>query len=271
MFKSLRDSHSLDDYNERKAKLFSMTEGLLVRPGRVKVPVLFVDYFLKNWEPIKHMWVLAFRKSYPIQGQNDTQAVERLFRSVKMYEKQVFGQRTPTLEAFIPMISEVLDTQFRARQILAVNKTPRYFHPIPAVQKALESASWVLNPLGMKLYDLQFRMLDAKRKDMNFEAGVLYEKYDNRVFTGTREYITDGKSCSCNYKKNYLFCRHQIYFNEVNNLPLFNLNMFDNRLLKIEAQATIEHVETDTSLLHATIEDLDISPSSPGMESVLEE
>ena len=67
MFKSLRDAHSVDDYNERKAKLFSMTEGLLVRPGRVKVPVLFVDYFLKNWEPIKHMWVLAFRKSYPIQ------------------------------------------------------------------------------------------------------------------------------------------------------------------------------------------------------------
>ena len=47
--------------------------------------------------------------------------------------------------------------------------------------------------------------------------------------------------------------------------------MFDNRLLKIEAQATIENVVTDTSLLHATIEDLDISPSSPGMESILEE
>ena len=66
-FKMVRDSSSMEQYVQRKAVLFDMTESLLVRPGRVKHAVFFSDYYNKNWESCREMCVLLFRKNLPIQ------------------------------------------------------------------------------------------------------------------------------------------------------------------------------------------------------------
>ena len=44
-----------------------MTDGLIVKPGRVKTPVTFKQYYDDNWEPVTPMWVLAYRKQMPLQ------------------------------------------------------------------------------------------------------------------------------------------------------------------------------------------------------------
>ena len=90
----VRNSHTLE---HRKIELFQSTEGLLVRPGRVKEAVSFEFYFNKNWNDCKEMWSYFGRKSYPIQGQNDTNAVESQIRVIKHFEKSIFGQRTQFL------------------------------------------------------------------------------------------------------------------------------------------------------------------------------
>ena len=45
----------------------TVTAGLIVKPGRVKAPVLFKKYYDDNWERIVPMWVLAYRKKMPLQ------------------------------------------------------------------------------------------------------------------------------------------------------------------------------------------------------------
>ena len=73
-----RDSHTPEQYNERRQNLMTVTSGLIVTPGRAKAPVLFKKYYDDNWERIVPMWVLAYRKKMPLQvklGQHCTKIV----------------------------------------------------------------------------------------------------------------------------------------------------------------------------------------------------
>ena len=62
-----RDSHTPEQYNANRQELMALTEGLVVQPGRVKVPVTFKQYYDDNWERITPMWILAYRKKMPLQ------------------------------------------------------------------------------------------------------------------------------------------------------------------------------------------------------------
>jgi len=65
-FKKVRDSHTEDQYEERKNNLFEASENVLVRPGGAKESVSFHNYFLRNWHPVRDMWVLHYRNKLPI-------------------------------------------------------------------------------------------------------------------------------------------------------------------------------------------------------------
>ena len=123
-----RDSHSPEQYNVNRQELMALSEGLIVKPGQVKNPVSFRQYYDDNWERITPMWILAYRKKMPLQGSGSTQALESFFRVLKMYEKQIFGHRLPSLNEFIPAISKALDQQFGRRHILVENKRIQYYH-----------------------------------------------------------------------------------------------------------------------------------------------
>ena len=62
-----RDSHTWEQYNTNREALMALTDGLMIRPGRVKNEVSFRNYYDVNWECIQPMWVLAFRKKLPLQ------------------------------------------------------------------------------------------------------------------------------------------------------------------------------------------------------------
>ena len=62
-----RDSHTSEQYNSNREALMELTEGLMIRPGRVKHEVSFRQYYDVNWEGIQPMWILAFRKKWPLQ------------------------------------------------------------------------------------------------------------------------------------------------------------------------------------------------------------
>ena len=62
-----RDSHTPEMYNTNREDLMLVTEGLRIRPGRVKNDVPFRQYFDINWQSLTPMWVLAFRKQLPLQ------------------------------------------------------------------------------------------------------------------------------------------------------------------------------------------------------------
>ena len=62
-----RDSHTSEQYNGCRRDLMELTDGLMIRPGRVKHEVSFRNYYEVNWESIQPMWVLAYRKRFPLQ------------------------------------------------------------------------------------------------------------------------------------------------------------------------------------------------------------
>ena len=70
---------------------------------------------------------------------------------MKHYEKQTFGQRSPSLNEMIPCIGAMMDRRFLERKLLVGNKRIKYFHKVPIFQDALNEASWQLNPVGIKL------------------------------------------------------------------------------------------------------------------------
>ena len=52
-FKLVRDAPTIDIYEERKAKLMEITEGLVVKPGNTKKSVLFHMCFISPIFPQK--------------------------------------------------------------------------------------------------------------------------------------------------------------------------------------------------------------------------
>ena len=121
-------SESVDEYNLNREKLLKVTEGLLVKPGKVKHFVTFEEYFMKNWNSLAPMWVKAYRKRIPTHGADSTQAVERFFGVLKMFEKQLFGSRLPLISELIPAIVRFLQESFTHRRVKIENRRPRYFH-----------------------------------------------------------------------------------------------------------------------------------------------
>ena len=148
-----RTATTKEQYFEKRASLFCLAEKVYVKPGRIKNAVLFTQYFLSNWDSVAPMWVYAYRKRMPLQasdlpiknftlsalqGCGSTQACESFFRVMKQYEKQAFGQRSPSLHEMIPYISMAIDKRFLLRKILVGNKRMRYFHKELEFHKALD-------------------------------------------------------------------------------------------------------------------------------------
>ena len=96
---------------------------------------------------------------------------------------------------------------------------------------AMEEASWVLTV------------------ESSWDASFGHQLMEETFLVQGREYQTDGVNCSSSYKQNKPFCRHQIFFNDQNNLPLFQKKMFNKRHLKPENVEDSEEDEDEDSFV----------------------
>ena len=176
-----------------------------------------------------------------------------------MYEKQTFGARLPTLHEFIPA-----PAQFGGRQRLVENKRIRYFHKDKLTRKALEDASWELNPVGTKTFYDTIMFFEKRAKFITLEEnGQIKEKYES----GEKSYQTNGKTCTCSSYGQNLFCRHIIFYRQEFSLPMFDAEDMHHALLKQSARTDIKKNNPD---LDISLSD-DLSPPSPGLEMAIEE
>ena len=109
-----------------------------------------------------------------------------------------------------------------------------------------------------------------------------FEKYTGPKSHGyVGEYLTNERKCTCSWFKNRLFCRHQIWFRDYNNLPIFDNCMFNKSLIKPAEDDNINNDFSDVEdNVHETnaannnsidyTEDAD-APSSPGMGYIMQE
>ena len=182
---------------------------------------------------------------------------------MKKYEKQSFGARTPTLHELIPVISSAIDKRFHLRQLLVSHKRIKYYHAHPKIQEALDQASWILNPTGLKIFFSSIKQCEQRWAKMQFlgEDGI-EESYSKEV---SKTYKTDGILCSCSSFQQMFFCRHIIFFRLLSFLPVFAESSFHACLLR-ENQNHL-HDSLDQELLEFS----EISPQSPGIEMLVSE
>ena len=178
-------------------------------------------------------------------------------------EKQTFGQRIPSLHEMIPHIGAAIDHRFLIRRNLVGNKRIKYYHKDPLLQEALDTASWILNPIGIKLF---FENIKISEKRSDYMA--IKDEGDgvNETF-GAQEknYTCDGTSCSCSYYHQMFLCRHIIFFRKTTGMSVFDEGIFHPSLMK---NASIDR----DAPIHALDDELfGETPTSPGMEMILSE
>ena len=242
-----RRADTKEDYMKSRAQLMILCEHLNIRPGRVKNAVSFAQYFFNNWDRVAPMWVYAYRKELPLQvkypsseyslqlyyfhfqGSGNTQACEAFFRALKCYEKQQFGQRLPSLNEMIPSISRAIDKRFLIRRNLVGHKRLKYYHENATLREALEEASWILNPIGMKVFFDNIKLCEQRWDKLGLGEDGVDETFSDEAH---KTYSTDGQTCSCSYFKQMMFCRHIVFFRISSGLAVFEEQIFHPCLLK---------------------------------------
>lgn len=193
----------------------------------------------------------------PFQGSGSTQACEAFFRVLKQFEKQEFGQRSPSLNEMIPAISRAIDRRFLLRSLTTAHKRIKYYNSDPRCQIALDKASWDLNPIGLQILNDNFKLCFKKWENMELgQDGVITEKFES--LNQTKEYNTDGCICDCSYFKQMFYCRHITFYRLKTNMPLFELDAFHQTLTKNSTNTLNLNFCEDSS--HENT-----SPPSPGI------
>jgi hypothetical protein len=178
-----------------------------------------------------------------------------------MFEKQTFGQRSPSLHEMIPQISSAIDKRFLLRTFLVGNKRIKYYHSEPRFQTALDQASWSLNPTGMKLFFVNIKLCEKRQDKMSMAEGGVTETFDNLE---QKTYRTNGETCSCSYFHQMFFCRHIVFYRMNTLLPVFDASIFHASLMK--------NGDISEDVPFTNLPDFeDISPPSPGLEMVMTE
>ena len=269
----VRDSPSEIKYKESEEKLMEMTEGLFVRPGQSNSAVSFHDYYFKNWKCDNFRWVYVYRKNLPIGNTNDTQASESTFSSIKRMIKAKFNGGTPKLEDLLRVLPQFIDDRTASRQ-LKEKHGKRFIiqDEDPQVQDAYTSASWQLKSSGMDLFKECMDWAKARFEFMDIDGTQIVERFtgkNSKDYTGN--YTCDGLRCNCSHFCRVKFCRHLIAFRMKNGLSLFEVAMFPIKYRKGSVVFNEEIGSVPTKEDNIDVDTPDIPPSSPGMESLIEQ
>ena len=110
------------------------------------------------------------------------------------------------------------------------------------MNKASDDKSWDLNPIGMQLLFENINLYELRLSNMEMlEDGTVKETYQS----GPKNYSTDGKTCTCSYFAQYMFCRHLILFRLERYLPVYDSLAIHPSLLKTDERINIRKTNPD--------------------------
>ena len=84
--------------------------------------------------------------------------------------------------------------------------------------------------MGLSAFYKAVKMYDSKKDTMILENVEIIETY-KRPAGLVRKYKTETTKCTCSWYKNHFICRHQIFQQVENNLPIYQRNMFPELLI----------------------------------------
>ena len=195
------------------------------------------DYYRKNWESSKLMWVKCFRNSLPLLGDNTSNRVESSFAILKRSIADTFVTVPKTVKA-IKHLVEFADERLKDRYLAVTNRVLKIYHPDEKIRSLNEEASKHLNDLGCKTFFKSLCRFEEKRNNMELVAGGVKEIFSNDE---EKNYTTTSSSCNCTFFANYQApCSHMIYIRRLDNMydsskSIFNKAIFDIRYHRNES------------------------------------
>ena len=85
----------------------------------------------------------------------------------------------------IPYIGDTIDKRYFVRKLLVGNKRIRYYNECPLFQEALDQASWILNPTGLKLFFESIKLAQQCWEKMSIEENGICETFND----GTKKIV----------------------------------------------------------------------------------
>ena len=250
-FKRVLYSKTENAFNNENEIFLKLTENVLIRNAQQNY-VNLKEYYQRNWESVKLMWVTCFRRHLPLLGDNTTNRIERKFRSLKESINDTFVSIPDTGAALIHLL-QYADTILEERYMVGTFKSCKIYNENEEIRKLNEEASLALNEKGCKLFDTALRSLYKKRPNLKIgDQGDLHveETYDNDSKVVYNSSISD---CNCSSFQTFQApCVHILYAREKqtevdSSFAIFCIDLFNTRYHRKESLISVlNEVDTDS-------------------------
>ena len=218
-----------------------MIKGVEVKTGDKYVQM--TDYYTKNWEKSKKMWVKCFRIDLPLLGDNTTNRVESSFSLLKQTITDTFSSTPKTIQGIHHLV-QFADKRLLERYSMGKVRRLVIFNSIPKVRDLNEAASYELNDRGCRLFNEALDKMEARRKDIEIIRGGVKETFAD----GTeKEYKTTERSCNCSYVSNHQApCRHILFLRRLDEIEdpeacIFDKTLFHSRYYRRDLMEVISN------------------------------
>ncbi|XP_077297381.1 uncharacterized protein LOC143919071 [Arctopsyche grandis] len=191
--------------------------------------ISFIQYYNKNWDTCKEMWVHSYRKHLPLMGDTTTNRIERSFWTLKNHMKTKL-RSVPSIAICIIELVTFISERIKTSNTVMAQKVNRIMDPNPETRHLLHIASNKLTEGGMKLYHRSLKLLLIYKGNISIkENGEVCENFKD----GTNKiYYTSSENCSCSFWKQYnVPCRHILFVRTERKIDTFP-ECFHNRYLK---------------------------------------
>ena len=240
-FKTLLYSNTEEIYKKEEAKFIRTCRTVTVKSGQSQVSL--ADYYVRNWQSCKAMWVRCFRKSLPCMGDNTSNRVERYFWTVKKAFKDTFMTLPSTVIAAVHLI-KFADQRLDEKYMFSRNKVLVIHHRDPGILENNEKASLMLNDRGCVLFHAsQVKLSEKLDKFSADDDGQVTEKFSGE---SSRSYNTTLVSCSCSFVATHQApCPHILFRRQASETEIFSSELFHPRYLRVSTDFNNDDEEDD--------------------------
>ena len=194
-FKRIVYAHNEEAFESESKKFIEESSEIMIRMN--KTYQLLPNYYLKNWESCKKMWVKCFRKHLPILGDNTTNRVERTFWMLKESLQATF-RGLPDTATSIMHVVKLADQRLKERYDYTANKSLRIIDSDERIQNLNDDASLYLNDRGCTIFHAAQKMLEKHRERLDVVQSGVVHVYDSNQ---TKLYATTNYSCDTKVQK----------------------------------------------------------------------
>ena len=237
-FKKLVYSHSEEIFGDENKKFLSLLKGLRVRNGSGSY-VSLKEYYLKNWESCKLMWVKCFRKGLPLLGDNTTNRVENKFGVLKKSIADTFVTLPKTAAAIVHLVTYA-DRLLEERYVFRSLKSFRIFSFNENIRTLNEEASLALNDKGCKVLNQSLKALEKKRDNLKFndDAEDVEELFDDGTVV---HYAETDRVCNCTAFQNFQApCAHVFFVRELEHIKDSEFRIFSRDIFNTRYQGCVD-------------------------------